>query len=82
MYAQMGEHLGKALKSILYALDVELIVFGGSVRKAYPFFNKTMWQQLNTFAYKKCIDRLQVHVSELENSGLLGAAALVMNRTA
>src|ERR1044072_9336066 len=36
MYEEMGAHLGNAIKTILYALDVELIILGGSVRHAYP----------------------------------------------
>ena len=35
MYEEMGTHLGNAIKMILYALDVELIVLGGSVRHAW-----------------------------------------------
>jgi glucokinase len=35
-----------------------------------------MWAQLETFAYQKSVQRLKIEVSELENSGILGAAAL------
>lgn len=76
MYEEMGTHLGNAIKMMLYALDVELIILGGSVRYAFPYFSKTMWQQIQTFAYKRSVERLQIEVSELENSGILGAAAL------
>jgi glucokinase len=61
---------------ILYALDVELIILGGSVRHAYPYFSKTMWQQINTIAFQKSARGLRIEISELENSGVLGAAAL------
>ena len=76
MYKEMGTHLGNAIKTILYALDVELIILGGSVRHAFPYFSETMWQQLQTFAFQNTIKNLKLEVSELENSGLLGAAAL------
>lgn len=76
MYEEMGAHLGNAIKMILYALDVELIILGGSVRHAYPYFSKTMWQQINTIAFQKSARSLRIEVSELENSGVLGAAAL------
>jgi glucokinase len=76
MYEEMGDHLGKAIKMILFALDVEQIILGGSVRHAYPYFSKTMWQQIKTFAFQNSIDNLKIEVSELENSGILGAAAL------
>lgn len=79
MYGEMGKHLGNAIKTIQYALDVDLIVLGGSVRHAYKWFQKHMWQQIETTAFQRSAKRLQIVVSELENSGLLGAAALYRN---
>ena len=76
MYEEMGTHLGNAIKMMLYALDVELIILGGSVRYAFPYFSTTMWNQIKTFAFQKVLQRLKIEVSELENSGILGAAAL------
>jgi glucokinase len=79
MYSEMGRHLGNAIKMILYAVDVDLIVLGGSVRHAYPWFQKSMWESINTIAYQRAAKRLRVEVSALQNSGLLGAAALYQN---
>lgn len=76
MYEELGGHLGNAVKTILYALEVDKIILGGSVRHAYPFFRKTLWDRLQTFAYKRTIDNLKIEISELDNSGILGAAAL------
>ena len=76
MYEELGGHLGNAIKTILYALEVDKIILGGSVRHALPFFEKCMWERLKTFAYKRTVDNLKIDVSELENSGILGAAAL------
>lgn len=76
MYQQMGKHLGNAIKTIMYALDVSLIVLGGSVRKAFTYFSKSMWKQIETFEFKRSVANLRIEVSELENSGILGAAAL------
>ena len=78
-YAEMGTHLGNAIKMIMYTYDPSLIVFGGSVRHAYPYFSKTMWQRIQTFAYKNSIERLRIELSDLENSGILGAAGLYYN---
>jgi glucokinase len=80
MYEEMGMHLGNAIKTILYALDVELIILGGSVRHAYPYFSKTMWQQIKTCAFKKSAENLKIEISELQNSGILGAAALAFDQ--
>jgi glucokinase len=76
MYDELGSHLGNAIKIILYALEVDKIILGGSVRHALPFFEKSMWERLKTFAYKRTIDNLKIEVSDLANSGILGAAAL------
>ena len=76
MYEEMGMHLGNAIKMILYSLDVELIILGGSVRHAFPFFSKTMWDCIRGFAFQNSVNALRIEVSELENSGILGAAAL------
>jgi glucokinase len=76
MYNEFGQHLGNAIMAILFAVDVELIVIGGSVKQAFPFYQKSMWQQLQNFPYQRATRHLQITVSELPNSALLGAAAL------
>jgi glucokinase len=76
MYREFGMHLGNALKMILYTYDPNLIVLGGSVAQAYELFQTPMWQQLQTFAYPRSVPRLQIRLSSLQKSGVLGAAAL------
>ncbi|NHA03567.1 ROK family protein [Mucilaginibacter sp. HC2] len=76
LYAELGTHIGHAIKQVMYAYDPQLIVLGGSVRHAYALFEQTMWQEIKTFAYTKTAERIRVEVSELENSGIIGAAAL------
>jgi glucokinase len=78
MYGEMGMHLGNAIKAILYATDVPLIILGGSVSKAFSFFSEAMWKQVQTFAYKKAREQLKIEVSQLENIGILGATALCL----
>jgi glucokinase len=76
LYEIMGMHLGNAVKVILYTYDPELIILGGSVRLAYAYFQEAMWARIRTFAFSKSVEKLQIKISDLENSGLLGAAAL------
>jgi glucokinase len=78
-YAEMGTHLGNAIKMIMYTYDTSLIIFGGSVRHAYPFFSRTMWERINSFAYTKSLAKFRIELSELENSGILGAGGLYYN---
>ena len=76
MYEEMGTHLGKAIKAILYAYDVPLIVLGGSVSAAFPYFSRTMWEAIKTFGFVNALKNLKIEVSDLQNSGVLGAASL------
>jgi glucokinase len=76
MYEEMGTHLGNFIKMILYSLDPGLIILGGSVSHAWPFFNKAMWARVHSFAYRRALYGLRIEISELENAGILGAAAL------
>ena len=45
-------------------------------REAFDYFKDTMWQQVKTFAYTKTLERIKIEISELQNSGIIGAAAL------
>jgi glucokinase len=76
LYRELGTHLGNAIKMIMYTYDPELIVLGGSVRLAFDYFQETMWERIRTCLFTKSAERLKVKASELENSGILGAAAL------
>jgi glucokinase len=76
LYEELGTHIGHAIKMVMYAYDPQLIILGGSVRHAFGFFQKKMWQQIKTFAFTKSAARIRVEVSDLQNSGILGAAAL------
>ncbi|MFL5738637.1 MAG: ROK family protein [Flavisolibacter sp.] len=76
MYLQMGAHLGNAIRNMVYAVDINLIILGGSVSKAFLFFSESMWQNIRKLAFTKPLQNLQILVSDLENSGVLGAAAL------
>ncbi|MGZ3861241.1 MAG: ROK family protein [Flavisolibacter sp.] len=80
MYRELGIHLGNAINTIQLALDTELIVLGGSVRKAFPFFSEGMQESLKRFPFRRSAERLQIKVSELEQGGILGAAALCLDR--
>jgi glucokinase len=76
LYHELGTHLGNAIKMIMYTYDTGLIILGGSVQLAFDFFEKAMWERIRTFEFPKSIDGLEIKTSALENSGILGAAAL------
>lgn len=76
VFAEFGQHLGEAIKTILYAYDPERIVLGGSVRKAFRFFEDAMWTAIRAFEFPNSLGSLTIAVSELEHVAILGAAAL------
>jgi len=80
LYAEMGTHLGNAIKLVMYTYDPDLIILGGSVQSAYDYFEKNMWERINTLVYPKSVARLKIERSELANSGILGAAGLYFNQ--
>lgn len=76
-FDEYGHHLGELIKNILYALAPEAIVLGGSIRKTYPLFKNSLYQSLSSFAYPTVIDNLQILISELDETAIHGAVALV-----
>ncbi|HEV9037105.1 MAG TPA: ROK family protein [Puia sp.] len=81
LYAELGEHIGQGIKAVVYSYDPQLIVLGGSVSAAYDLFQQTMWETIRSLAYAKTLARLKIEVSNLKNSGILGAAALYYDST-
>jgi glucokinase len=79
MFAEFGGHVGEAVKMIMYAVDPEMIVLGGSVSKSFRFFEKAMRETLRSYTYPHALGRLRLEVSDTENIAILGAAALYLD---
>lgn len=77
-FRQYGEHLGEAIKAILYLFAPEAIVLGGSISNAYPFFEASLETALGSFAYQKQLENFKIETSDLVDSPILGAAALCL----
>jgi glucokinase len=79
MFTEFGNHLGQAIKAILYAADPEIVILGGSVSRSYGFFKDAMWRAVQDFAYGITVRKIKIEVSEIENIAILGAAALYLD---
>lgn len=79
IFNEFGNHFGNAIIAILYALDPEVIILGGSVSKAYTFYQAALWEKLKDFSYSPTVERLTIEISENPNIPILGAAALYYN---
>ena len=76
LYGELGTHVGNAIKAVIYSYDPELIILGGAVAQAFDWFQRSMWQEIKTLAYARSAERIRIEISNLTNSGILGAAAL------
>jgi glucokinase len=76
IFETFGLELGNAIQAILYTVDPEIIVFGGSVSNAFPFFEKGMRKTLKAFKYQHALERLVMERSDIKEIAVLGAAAL------
>ncbi|RFT15740.1 MAG: putative sugar kinase, ROK family [Candidatus Saccharicenans subterraneus] len=79
IFAEFGRHLGEAIKAIMYAVDPEAIILGGSVSRAYEFFRESMLETVSTFAYSIARNRIRIMPSTTDNIAILGAAALYLD---
>jgi glucokinase len=79
MFAEFGGHLGEAVKAVCYAVDPEIVVLGGSVSRAFPYFREALWAAFESYAYAPARERLRIEVSATENVAILGAAALYLD---
>lgn len=77
-FGEYGVHLGEAIKAILYMFAPEAIILGGSISRAYTFFEKSLQSALDTFAYQKQLEHFKIETSDLVDSPELGAAALCL----
>ncbi len=76
IFEQYGYDLGNLIKTILFSVDPEIIVIGGSLSKAFDWFEKSMWEKINTFPYKHALGKLKIVATQQEDIAVLGAAAL------
>jgi glucokinase len=79
IYQEYGLEVGHAVLVALYSYDPELIVFGGSISRAFPFFERGLRERLETYAYPHALERLEIACSEIEHAAILGAAALYLD---
>jgi glucokinase len=69
--------VGTAIKTVVYTYDPEAVVLGGSLSKAFPYFEKSMRLSMMDFGFPESMQNLEIHLSELKDVSLLGAASLI-----
>jgi glucokinase len=80
IFSEFGKHVSELIKTVLFAVDPEVIILGGSVSKSFEFFESTLWQNLQNFPYKPVIENIKIKASELDNVAILGASTLYLHQ--
>jgi glucokinase len=78
-FSLLGTHIGSALLTIINAVDPGMIIMGGTMSQAFPYFQAAMWEKMNTFPYRRTLENLTITTSKDPNMSILGAAALFFN---
>jgi glucokinase len=78
IFREFGRNLGEAIKTILYAVDPQLIILGGSVSRSFALYEASMREVLATFVYPRSLRKLRIDISELPSAAILGAASLCL----
>jgi glucokinase len=79
IWNDFGFHLGNLMKAVAYTYDPVAVVLGGSISRAYVFFEDSMKKSLLDFQFPETIKRLKIIRSNVDHIALLGAAALIGN---
>ncbi len=74
----LGSVLGIALAMLVHAYDLPLYVIGGGVARAWSLFECRLQAELQRRSLIYRLGRTRVVASELDEAGLIGAAALIL----
>jgi glucokinase len=80
IFTELGIHLGKAIKTILFSVDPELIIMGGSIAKAHDYFHASLMQEISDFPFSQIVKNIKIEYSDLKNPAILGAAGIYLDR--
>lgn len=72
VWKETGSYLGIGIANVINILNPEIIIIGGQIAKAWPYFNKKMKEIVKKRALFSC----KIVKSELKDAGILGAALL------
>lgn len=79
IFVEFGEHIGAALSIVTLSIDPDIIIIGGSIAKAFPFYKEAMLKSLKNKIYAQTFSNLKIAVSTNKNSAILGAASLYLD---
>ena len=81
-FEEFGAHLGKAIKTIMLAVDPGAVIIGGGVASSFDLYSDAMWTEIKDFPYPRSVVNLEIVTTDTQEIALLGAAALYYNANA
>ncbi|MFO7922379.1 MAG: ROK family protein [Bacteroidales bacterium] len=81
-FGEFGIHLGRAIKTIMLAVDPAAIIMGGGVADSFDLYSEAMWEEIRDFPYPRSVENLEILITQTQEIALLGAAALYYNANA
>ncbi len=81
-FDEFAVHLGKAIKTIMLAVDPAAIIMGGGVSESWEFYRDALWKEIQDFPYPRSVKNLEILVTDTQEIALLGSAALYYNANA
>jgi len=79
IYEKFGQALGAGIASIVNALDIELILLGGGLARAWKMFIGPVRQAIKSHTYAETSKRIHLKQALLANrAGLIGAAKAIL----
>ena len=79
-FEQFGKHLGNAIKAIMYAVDPQKIIIGGSVVKSAKYFDKSLKQTIREIDYDIMLENFEIIYSNTPDIAIMGAISLYYDR--
>lgn len=79
-WKEFGEHLAVPLSWTINIVDPEVVVLGGSITAAYPFFQNAMEEKLKKFICPVPAQKTKIVLAQLgDYAGFIGAACLMLD---
>lgn len=79
-WKEFGEHLAVAMCWTINLIDPEVVVLGGSIAAAYPFFKDAMEAKLERFICTIPAQKTKIVLAGLgDHAGFIGAACLMLD---
>ena len=80
IFKMVGTGLGECLVSNIRVLDIQTIVIGGGLAKAFPYIKKAMYIKIEEFLTPYYLKELDIRLATLANdAGIIGAASLCLD---